>query len=142
MAADLMQLLGMLGGQSTPPAMGGPQPPQGMPYPLGAQGGNQNALAALAGIGMMQMMSETRKLTKAQNTVGMSLPKPTQTSPMAGGIGQADLQQRGAQVAGQASPQAMMPGAMGPRPGMPPQMAQAQQSPGAMMSMLAQRGMM
>jgi hypothetical protein len=110
-----------------------------MPYPLGAQGGNQNALAALAGIGMMQMMSETRKLAKAENTVGMSLPKPTQTSPMAGGIGQADLQRRGAQVAGQMSPQNSPMGAMGPRPGMPPQLPQ--QGPGAMMSMLARQGM-
>lgn len=134
---DFMELMGLLGGKSTPPAMGGPTPPNGTPYPLGMMGANNTTMAALAGIGMMNAMSEYRKLTKAQNSVGMELPKPTQTSPMASGIGPADLQQRGAQVAGQQSPQ-------GPPPGMPPGGGGMAPPPGGMppgmlAAMLAQR---
>ena len=139
---DMMQLLDMLGGKSQPPTMGGPQPPQGMPYPLGAQGGNQTAMAALAGIGMMNMLAETRKATKAENSVGMQLDKPTQVDPNASGIGQADLQARAQRMASQQSPQGGMPG--GAPGGMPPggggpQMPPGQgPGPGALMALLAQ----
>lgn len=146
---DLMQLLDTIGGRSTPPAMGGPQPPNGTPYPLGAQGANNNAMAALAGIGMMQMMSETRKLQKAQNTVGMNLDKPTQVNPGQPGIGQADLQARAAAMASQQSPQGGPPGAPpgmpmpppggGGPPGMPPG-GGGMPNPGMLAAMLAARG--
>jgi hypothetical protein len=142
---DLVQLLDMIGGKTTPPAMGGEPPQPGTPYPLGAMGaGTPTALAALSGIGMMQMMDSYRKLVKSQSSVGMSLNKPTEVSPMASGIGPADLQQRAQMMASQQSPQGPpggmpggMPGMMSPGGG--PQMPPGQSpGPGQLMAMLAQ----
>lgn len=144
---ELMELLNLIGGQSTPPSFGGPTPPQGMPYPLGTQGGNSHSMAGLAGVGLVQLLGELRKYEKAKNSVGMQLDKPTQVSPFAPGIGPADLQARASRMAGQQSPPGP-PGAMpgGPPPGMPPGMpggmppSGAPPGAGGLLAMLAARG--
>ena len=137
---ELIDLLDKIGGTGQPPSMGGPQPPNGMPYPLGAMGANNTSMAALAGIGMMQALDTMRKYKKAENTVGMNLDKPQQVSPMASGIGPADLQARAARMGAQQSPQAGPPGMPpmggGGAPVMPPGQSPP---PGALMAMLAQR---
>ena len=136
---DLNTLMAAVGGQSQPPGEGGPQPPEGMPYPMGQQGGNQNLLAALAGIGFMQALDSLRKYVKASNTVGMNLDKPTQVNPNSPGLGPADIQARAQRMAAQPSPYGMpQAGGQPPMPG-----GEAPQAgPGGMLGMLAaMRGM-
>ena len=147
---DLMNLLNMIGGRNTPPAMGGPTPPQGTPYPIGAMGANNTAMAALAGIGMMQALDTMRKYEKTKNSVGMSLDKPQEVSPMASGIGPADLQARAQRMGAQQSPQGPPGGPPSGMPGMPPMMGggggggpvmpPGGMPPGMLMALLAQRG--
>jgi len=94
MQQDLGAVMSMLGGQSTPPSFGGPQPPPGMPSPFGALGGNDKLQTALAAIGAMSLLGEMRKLMKTSQTVGMRLDKPTQVNPAAPGLGPQDIQAR------------------------------------------------